>query len=393
MNIVVIGAGDVGMLMAADFAHNSQNSVTLITAHPQTDSTTLSVYNPDETLAFKANIAALTSDYDAIAQADVVFITHPTFMLEQTAQRILPYVHPGLWIGVVPGAMGEFYFQQHLAKGARLVGLQRVHAVARLHDETNSVYALGRKPELFIAALPARYTQQAQEMCEYLFNMPVKALPTYLVETLTPSNPILHTSRLFSLFKDWQPGVTYPENILFYEGWTDDASETLIAADAEVQALCRTIEERSGLNLCDVRSLKDHYESPTAAAMTYKISHIPAFAGLTSPMKPAQCLSDSNNKTETEQGECTSCAWIPDFSSRYFVADFAYGMKAIIDIARLMDVPTPTIDTMWNWYVQTAQPDHMIDALPADPAAFIALYQDEHFEQLHACAQTENQAL
>ncbi len=356
MNIVVIGADNIGMLMAADFARNPENDVTIITAHPKTTDTRVRVFNPDDTLAFETQVAAITPEYDAIAHADAVFITHPTFMLAETAARILPFVHPGLWIGVVPGAMGEFYFQAHLQAGARLLGLQRVHAVARLADTAGGVYALGRKPELFVAALPARFEQAAQELCEYLFNMPVVSLPTYLVETLTPSNPILHTSRLYSMFKDWQPGATYPENILFYEGWTNDASETLIAADAEVQALCRALEDATHLDLSGVRSLKDHYESPTAAAMTNKISHIPAFAGFTSPMQ------------ETETG------WVPDFSSRYFVADFAYGMKAIQDIARLMDVPTPTIDQMWDWYTKTAHPEHIIEALPAMRKAFLELY-------------------
>ncbi len=358
MNIVIIGAGNIGMLMAADFAHNAQNTVTLISAHPKTDSTHLRVFNPDDSISFEVDVAAITPDYDVISKADAVFITHPTFMLKQTAQRILPFVHPGLWIGVVPGAMGDFYFQEHIALGARLVGLQRVHAVARLAETPNSVYALGRKPELFVAALPARYTFEAKKLCEYLFEMPVVTLPTYLIETLTPSNPILHTSRLFSMFKSWEPGMTYPENFLFYEGWTDDASQTLIAADAEVQTLCRKIESQSDLNLSGVRSLKDHYESPTVEAMTAKISHIPAFAGLSSPMK------------ESDGG------WIPDFSSRYFVADFAYGMKTIIDIARLMDVPTPTIDQMWEWYVSTAQPEQIIADLPTNQTDFIELYQD-----------------
>ncbi len=42
--------------------------------------------------------------------------------------------------------------------------------------------------------------------------------------------------------------------------------------------------------------------------------------------------------------------WIPDFESRYFTADFAYGLKVIRDTADLFGVPTPDIDSVWRWY-------------------------------------------
>ena len=55
----------------------------------------------------------------------------------------------------------------------------------------------------------------------------------------------------------------------------------LIACDKELQALCNEIP----LDLSDVESLCDYYESHTAQEMTSKISGIVAFKGLTSPMK------------------------------------------------------------------------------------------------------------
>jgi len=46
--------------------------------------------------------------------------------------------------------------------------------------------------------------------------------------------------------------------------------------------------------------------------------------------------------------------WIPDFSSRYFTADYPYGLKIIRDIAVLFDVKTPNVDIVWNWHKNSA---------------------------------------
>ena len=133
------------------------------------------------------------------------------------------------------------------------------------------------------------------------------------------------------MFKEWNPQIVYDRNILFYEEWTDDSSDMLIKCDNEVQELCNRIP----LNLSDVLSLMDHYEVDSVASMTEKISNIPAYKGLTSPMR------------KYENG------FIPDFTSRYFVADFSYGLKVIKDIAELFDVSTPNINTVWDWYYST----------------------------------------
>lgn len=149
--------------------------------------------------------------------------------------------------------------------------------------------------------------------------------------TLTPSNPIFHTSRLYSLFKNWHEGITYPRNILFHEEWSNKASEIMIACDNELQSLCNKIP----LDLSSVESLQDHYESHSPEEMTNKIRSIEDFKGWNSPM------------LEIEKG------LIPDWHARYFAADFNYGLKVIKDISGLFDVSIPTIDMLWQWYCET----------------------------------------
>ena len=177
--------------------------------------------------------------------------------------------------------------------------MQRVHSISRLKEYGRSVHMLGRKSMLYIGSIPSSEATNICKLVEPLFDIPCKALKNYLAVTLTPSNPILHSTRIYSMFKDWKPGVVYPRNFLFYEDWDDASSDMLICCDSEEQSLCGVLP----ICLDEVVSLRTYYESQDAKAMTKKIRGIKAFKGLTSPMK------------KTDNG------WIPNFESRYFMEE------------------------------------------------------------------------
>ena len=158
-------------------------------------------------------------------------------------------------------------------------------------------------------------------------------IPCFLNLTMTPSNPILHTTRLKTLFGDWHKGIVYESIPLFYEEWDDESSRLLFLCDEEVQKICRALPE---FKLQFVRSLKDHYESHTVQAMTKKISSIESFKGLKTPA------------TKVEGG------FIPDLHSRYFTADFSYGLTIIKQVADFAGIKVPNIDDVMAWYKSIA---------------------------------------
>ena len=45
--------------------------------------------------------------------------------------------------------------------------------------------------------------------------------------------------------------------------------------------------------------------------------------------------------------------FVPDFDSRYFKADFPYGVRILMDIGDIFDLDTPMIDSLWDWYEKT----------------------------------------
>lgn len=356
MKITVIGGGNVGTLMAAEAAHKG-HEVTVYTSKPEHWKKEVEVYSAEDKLLLKGGLSKVTDSMkEALEGAEYIWVVIPAQLLSNLAEKMLPYVHTGTKIGVVPGGGGaEFAFQRLVKRGCVLFGLQRVHSIARLKEYGKAVYELGRKSDLRIGAIPAIQTTDICRTMKKIFDMPCQALDNYLSVTLTPSNPILHTARLYSMFKDHKPGDVYLRNFLFYEEWTDDSSKILIACDRELQELCTVIP----MDLGSVMSLRDYYESPTADAMTKKIRGIKAFRGLTSPMK------------ETDRG------WIPDWHSRYFTADFPFGLKIIKDIAKMFSVPTPNIDIVWDWYKSVAMED--------DVKVFETELTSKGFMKLYGC--------
>ncbi len=334
MRITVIGGGNIGTLMAAEMASRG-NQVTVYTTKLEKWNKIIDVYDADENHLITGELYSVTEDVkEAVQGAELIWITVPAQTFNDTAKKILPYVKENQLIGIVPGSGGaEFAFYPLLQKGCILFGLQRVHSIARLKEYGKSVYMLGRKSELQIGAIPRGETARISDIVYDLFKIPCVELPNYLCVTLTPSNPILHTTRLYSMFKNYEDGKHYSRNFLFYEEWTDNSSSMLFACDEELQRLCEVIP----LELSNVKSLKEHYESETVEALTEKIKSIKAFKGLTSPMK----MVDKD-------------LFVPDFESRYFTADFAFGLKIILDLCNLFNVDAPNIKHIWEWYLSTS---------------------------------------
>lgn len=322
MNITIVGAGNIGTQFAAHCAENG-HKVVVYGSKPEKINKLLTVVNEENEIIHRGIIEKATDDEkEAFSNADLIFVTMPATLMRLNAQKIEPFVKPGLKICIVPGTGGgECAFYGCIKKGATVFGVQRVPSVARLIEYGNTVKAIGYRDEMFVAAIPHKETGECCKIIESIIGVKTTPLPNYLNITLTPSNPILHTTRLRNLYGDWKEGVVYKKVPLFYENWNNETSELLIACDTEVQQLCKTLP----FNLSYVKSLCVHYESPTAEAMTKKISGITGFKGLTSPTK------------KVEGG------YIPDFNSRYFTADFSYGLVILIQIAEYVNIDVPNM--------------------------------------------------
>ena len=241
----------------------------------------------------------------------------------------------------VPGSgAGEYVMKDFLNEGVILAGIQRVPSVSRLVEYGKCVRASGYREVMHVASIPSIESKRVQDIITNLLDMNTEILPNYLNLTMTPSNPIVHTSRLYSLFKDYKDGIEYDRIPLFYEEWNLESAELLLACDEEVQNIVKAIP----LDLGGVKSLKLHYESNNAEELMNKIQSIQSFKGIGTP----SVLLDNGK-------------YLPDLNSRYFTADFPFGLKILIDLASIVDVDTKTMNIIYAWYKELVNPKDYFD--------------------------------
>lgn len=338
--IAVIGGGNIGTQFACVCASKGY-AVNVFSSKPELYDGILEVVDEFENVTV-GKLNKVSADIgEAVEDCQIIIITHPAFRLKEVADQLLPYIKDDMNICVLPGTGGaEFAFRECMKAGATLFGLQRVPTVARLEQYGKRVRCEGLRSELFLASIPSEKAEDLSAFMSDLWGIPCTALPNYLSVTLTPSNPILHTTRLRTLFADYAEEKVYKRNPLFYGEWSDASSELLIACDGELQEMLKIMDK---LDLSDVRSLKLHYESDTVEAMTKKLCSIKSLHNLASPMK------------QVEGG------WIPDFKSRYFTADFPYGLAIIEELAGVLGYDAPNIKDTMDWYRRVTGDTNRLD--------------------------------
>jgi len=162
---------------------------------------------------------------------------------------------------------------------------------------------------------------------ESMLGIPTERLPNYLAVSLTPANALIHPSRLFSLFRDWKKGVTYPRKIRFYPEWDTVATEVYLACGDEVQAIIGKLP----LDLSSVKPILEQYKATSAVEITRQIRSSPALRKIQTPL-----IRRGNS-------------YQPDFEHRFFTEDISHGLVSLRSIADLAGVPTPMIDEILCW--------------------------------------------
>jgi hypothetical protein len=333
---------------------------------------------------------AVSDPREAFPEADMIMITMPPTMMIPLSEIIYDNTDAHTMIGFVPGNGGfELAFSNCIERGNVLFGIDRVPAIARITKRGQTVCCSGYKDELYVGAIPSEYTETCAALIESIYDIPCVRLPGFMALTLTPSNPILHTARLKVIFGDYKPGVTYEKLPLFYEEWDDESSALLLACDDEIQEICRKLPD---FGLEYVVSEREFYHADTPEEMTAAISTEESLMGLTTPSVPAdsaavknrglwglrsgrqqqkkriqahmdrisrwknskEACSSGDQQKCSDAGPAESCAdrheLIPDLHSRYFTADFPYGLSVIKQIGDIAGAETPHLDGLLDWY-------------------------------------------
>lgn len=332
MKITICGGGSLGHVIAGYIANQAKHEVRVLTRRPNQWSKKLNISLPEGTI-IEGVLDNITNDAQAvIPDSDLILLCVPGFGIRDVLAEIAPYLTQETFVGSVVSSTGFFFEAENILGNANcpLFGFQRVPFIARVNKYGQSAHLLGYKPSLNLAVEHATPQQQSflQDIMSSLFGVQVTLLKSHYEASLTNSNPLLHPSRIYTMWRDWHDGVTYNSCPMFYADWTDDASRLYIEMDNEFQVLLTKLPVPD-IHIQDVLS---YYESHDASSLTRKLRSITAFKTIASPMRQI----DSEH-------------FIPDFKSRYFTEDFPYGMYYIVKVAHDCNSAIPTIEKVFTW--------------------------------------------
>ncbi len=333
MKVCIVGGGHIGTTLTSYIKHtHPEFQVRLFTRRPENFSEELKCNDIEQNTSYYVRPDAISNDPGVSAKdADIVFIALPHFAIEKAFADIAPFIASDAMIGVIPGGGGcEFIFKKYFSDSHTLFGFQRVPFTAKLQEYGKEANLKSWKPFSVVGTIPGNRVNQVCERIECC-GLKTQAAANYLEIALTPTNPILHTSRTYEIFGSYDKDHVFAEKQKFYVGWTDAASRTLFAMDKELHCL---LDAMSEIDTFAIRPLSEHYESPTVEAMTAKINSIATFQSVYAPMK------------QVENG------YVPDLSSRMFTEDFPWGLAVIRSYFDYFDVPAPTMDKVLGWYAR-----------------------------------------
>lgn len=327
-NIVIIGGGSLGHVITGWLASQGCK-VSVLTRRPADWSNHLIINTPDG--QFRSCLQKISGNpKDVIPEADVILLTVPGYANRSELNAIAPYLKDGCYVGAVFCSSGFFFDAlEIIPENIKLWGFQRVPFISRVERYGHEANLLSFRGELNIAVERAddEDKEAFRKWVETVFHTPVVLRNNYLEVSITNSNPILHTARLYTMFHDWTDDMRSDHNILFYEEWTEEAADLMIKMDAELFKILKHLPVDSNY----LTPLLEYYESHDASSLKTKLSSIKGFKGITSPMK------------EDEFG------WYPDYHSRYFTEDFGYSLRFIWELGKKYGVQTPHIDKTYNW--------------------------------------------
>jgi hypothetical protein len=373
LKVAICGGGRTGHLNAILFKQLPNVQVSMLTSNldiiqQHARRTPMQALLPDgSTLEARLDRAA-TDAWTAVEDADIVIITVPAHARAQTLQAIAPHLSRSkpVYIGAIPGFCGfDWLAEATLPDRPNLViwGMKDVPHTAFELTPGRSIKMGGGKSQLYVAT-HARESQasrlQLQQWLSRLYGPCVTMLDNYLEITLTPGNPIMHSSVIYGLigpYGQWHRKI-FPQRMCWWNECPELGAYFLERMDQESQDLCAVISQRMGIDLSSVKSLKQEIveaygdQIRDQSSMLSILRTNQAYNDILAPMVPA-----ADNRA----------GYVIERESRAFNEDVAYGLVLLVEMAKRLDLKVPYIEEVLQWSIAYMQGlrDSALDYFPA----------------------------
>jgi len=325
--ICICGGGSVAHVLSAVLGNNKECIVNVLTRNPHLWENEIEIdYKGVGLLKGKLNKVS-AKPVEVLSDADLVFIVVPTFAYKELWHSIKDVIPNEAVLGAFAGNGGfDWIVKEHQGT---VFGMQRIPYVCRTVVYGKSVFVKGVRKTISIGTRPANKAASLATVLSGLLQIEISALPNYLNVGLAPSNPILHSVRMYSLYSMLQTQKIPNGGIMFYEHWDDLASKLFFSCDEEIQRVCRVLS----IDTTAVLSISQHYGVDTITELSIVIRQIESLKGLTAP------VLDSKYPLRI------------DLSHRFIIEDVLVNLPVYQHYGRLANVRMDTIDKLVKWGV------------------------------------------
>lgn len=357
LKLVICGGGRTGHLAAVLFKQREGIHVSLLTNNREAieryraAGSSVAALLPDGT-ACVAHLDDVTAEPAAVlADADIVIVTVPAHVRPSLLRTIAEHLprDKRVYVGAIPGFCGFDWLAERVLRAHPNVviwGMKDVPHIASDLQPGVSVRMGGAKSTLYVATHARESDMSRAALLAHLrrlYDAPIELLDHYLEITLTPGNPIMHSSVIYGLigpYAQWHDKV-FRAPI----GWWTDCPELaayfLERSDEESRLLCKAIERRLGVNLSSIKPLRQEiveaYKEQIRddSTMLSVLRTNRAYEGILAPLAPAP------------DGD----GYVIDRTHRAFHEDVAYGLALLVEMGRRLEVRLPHIEEIFRWTV------------------------------------------
>jgi hypothetical protein len=357
LKVVICGGGRTGHLAAVLFKQREGVHVSLLTNNREAieryraNGERITAILPDGATC-AAHLDHMAAEPEAVlADADIVIVTAPAHVRPRLLRAIakhLPCDKP-VYVGAIPGFGGfDWLAERALSTHPNVViwGMKDVSHIASDLRPGVSVRMGGAKSALYVA-VHARESEASRAALlahlRRLYEAPVELLAHYLEITLTPGNPIMHSSVIYGLigpYAQWRDRK-FDSPMCWWTDCPELGAYFLERSDEENQRLCRAVEQRLGVDLSSIQPLKQEiveaYDEQILdrSTMLSVLRTNRAYEGILAPLARAP----------------DGMGYVIDRTHRAFHEDVAYGLALLVEMGRRLNVRLPHIEEIFQWAV------------------------------------------
>lgn len=323
MRIAVLGAGNAGYTFVAHLGMKGHE--VRIYEPPQLEDNLSPILEKGGVEAagalqgFGKVALASTNIKEVLAGAELILVAVPAFAHELIMKECVPHLEEGQTIVFMPGNYASLRFHTLLQEMGMINAVRIAETSSMLYAcrrlDSNKVNVMAIKHQLPTAALPAKDTAEVVSFINRVFGQFVPA--NNVLETsmnnlnhmVHPAPAILNAGRIENTKGNFD---------FYWEGITESVARVIEAIDRERLA----VGTKLGVNLTSVDNILDEFYGLEKSSLYHMLSHSPVHGGWGYPTAP---------KT---------------LQYRYIAEDVPYGLVPLSSIAKLVEFPTPNIDSL-----------------------------------------------